>query len=130
MDRRRKRTVVRLVATGLGAGLAAGIGFLATSIAQAAPTTPQTDSQAIPVTVAPTVRQDVPVFAEGIGTVQAFQSVLIQARVTGWLDRIAFTEGQDVKPGDLPAEIDPRPYAAALAQAQAKSASDHATPPN
>jgi len=59
--------------------------------------------------------------------VQAFKSVTIQARVTGWLDRVAFKEGQDVKPGDLLAEIDPRPYAATLAQAQAKLASDQAT---
>ena len=68
-----------------------------------------------------------PVFAEGIGTVQAFQSVLIQARVSGWLNSVAFKEGQEVKPGELLAEIDPRPYAAALAQAQAKLASDQAT---
>ncbi len=127
MDIRRKRTVVRLGAAGLGASLAVGIGFLATSIAQPAPTAPPDNPQAIPVTTAAVTRQDVPVFAEGIGTVQAFQSVLIQARVTGWLDRIAFKEGQDVKPGDLLAEIDPRPYAAALAQAQAKLASDQAT---
>ena len=127
MDIHRKRTVVRLAAAGLGAGLAVGIGLLSTSIAQPAPTAPPPDPQAIPVTVAPVTRQDVPIFAEGIGTVQAFQSVLIQARVTGWLDRIAFKEGQDVKPGDLLAEIDPRPYAAALAQAQAKLASDQAT---
>jgi multidrug efflux system membrane fusion protein len=53
--------------------------------------------------------------------------VLIQARVSGWLNSVAFKEGQDVKPGDLLAEIDPRPYAAALAQAQAKLASDQAT---
>jgi multidrug efflux system membrane fusion protein len=127
MDIRRKRTVARLAAAGLGAGLAVGAGFLATSIAQPAPTAPSPDPQAIPVTIAPVTRQDVPIFAEGIGTVQAFQSVLIQARVTGWLDRIAFKEGQDVKPGDLLAEVDPRPYAASLAQAQAKLASDQAT---
>jgi membrane fusion protein, multidrug efflux system len=116
---------VSLCAT-LGAGLALRTGFLGTSIAQTVPA-PQPDPPTIPVTIAPVTRQDVPVFAEGLGTVQAFQSVLIQARVTGWLDRIAFTEGQQVEPGDLLAEIDPRPYAAALAQAQAKSASDQAT---
>jgi multidrug efflux system membrane fusion protein len=116
-----------MAAAGLGAGLAVGAGFLATSIAQPAPTAPPPDLQAIPVTMAPVTRQDMPIFAEGIGTVQAFQSVLIQARVTGWLDRIAFKEGQDVKPGDLLAEIDPRPYAASLVQAQAKLASDQAT---
>jgi multidrug efflux system membrane fusion protein len=125
--------IVRLAAGVLGASVAVGIGFLGTSIAQTSSTTsssspaPQPDGAAIPVTIAPVTRQDVPVFDEGIGTVQAFQSVLIQARVTGWLDRIAFAEGQDVKPGDLLAEIDPRPYAATLAQVQAKSASDQAT---
>jgi multidrug efflux system membrane fusion protein len=119
---------LRLGGASLCAGLAVGIGFLGTSIAQPSPASqPQPNPPTIPVTIAPVTRRDVPVFAEGIGTVQAFQSVLIQARVTGWLDHIAFTEGQDVKPGDLLAEIDPRPYAAALAQAEAKSASDQAT---
>jgi multidrug efflux system membrane fusion protein len=119
--------IVRLAAVCIGAALATGIGFLGTSIAQPSPAAPQSEPGAIPVTMAPVTRRDVPIFAEGIGTVQAFRSVLIQARVTGWLDRIAFNEGQDVKPGDLLAEIDPRPYAAALAQAQAKLASDQAT---
>jgi multidrug efflux system membrane fusion protein len=132
MDSRQRRMIVRLAAGVLGASLAVGIGFLGSSIAQtssapSSPPAPQPDGAAIPVTIAPVIRQDVPVFDEGIGTVQAFQSVLIQARVTGWLDRIAFAEGQVVKPGDLLAEIDPRPYAATLAQAQAKSASDQAT---
>jgi multidrug efflux system membrane fusion protein len=107
--------------------LAVGIWILATPVARTATPPQPPQPSAVPVTIAPVTRQDVPVFAEGIGTVQAFQSVLIQARATGWLDRIAFNEGQDVKPGDLLAEIDPRPYAAALAQAQAKSASDQAT---
>ncbi len=128
MDRRYRRMALRLGGACLCAGLAVGIGFLGRSIAQTSPTSPpQAASPAVPVTVARATRQDVPVFAEGVGTVQAFQSVLIQARVTGWLDRIAFNEGQDVKPGNLLAEIDPRPYAAALAQAQAKLASDQAT---
>jgi multidrug efflux system membrane fusion protein len=131
MDSRQKRTIVRLAAVCVGACLAVGIGFLGTSIAQPSAPAPQSEPQAapgaVPVTMAAATRQDVPIFAEGLGTVQAFQSVLIQARVTGWLDRIAFAEGQDVKAGDLLAEIDPRPYAAALAQAQAKLASDQAT---
>jgi multidrug efflux system membrane fusion protein len=79
-----------------------------------------------PVTTAQSTRRDVPVFTSGIGTVQAYQSVLVRARVDGTLERIAFTEGQDVKPGDLLAVIDPRPYAALLAQAQAKRAADEA----
>jgi multidrug efflux system membrane fusion protein len=77
-----------------------------------------------PVGVTPAAVRDVPVFASGIGTVQAYRSVLVRARVDGTLDKIAFREGQDVKPGDLLAEIDPRPYAAILAQARAKRAGD------
>jgi membrane fusion protein, multidrug efflux system len=127
MERRPNWMVACLGAAGLGASLAVGVGLSRTSDAQPSPTEQQAAGAAIPVTTGQVTRQDVPIFAEGIGTVQAFQSVLIQARVTGWLDRIAFTEGQEVKPGDLLAEIDPRPYAAALAQAQAKSAADQAT---
>src|ERR1700683_330071 len=120
MGRRPIHGVVRLAAVGLGASLAVGFGSLGIAIAQQSPTDAVPGANAIPVTMAQAARQDVPIFAVGIGTVQAFQSVLIQARVTGWLNRIAFAEGQEVKPGDLLAEIDPRPYAATLAQAQAK----------
>ena len=79
-----------------------------------------------PVTTVRAVRQDVPRYVTGIGTVQAYRQVLVRARVDGALDSIAFREGQDVHPGDLLAQIDPRPYAALLAQAQAKRASDQA----
>jgi multidrug efflux system membrane fusion protein len=120
-----------VAALSLVTAVVVALGIYGTSIAQtssgATPPSQQSEPQAVPVTLAPARRQDVPVFAEGIGTVQAFQSVLIQARVSGWLNSVAFKEGQDVKPGDLLAEIDPRPYAAALAQAQAKLASDQAT---
>lgn len=80
----------------------------------------------VPVSTGMAKRQDVPIVTRGIGTVQAFQSVLVRARVDGAVDRIAFTEGQDVKPGDLLAVIDPRPYQAALDQAMAKRAADGA----
>ncbi len=78
----------------------------------------------VPVSVAPVTRQDVPIFVRGIGTVQALQSVLIRARVDGTIDKIAFTEGQDVKVGDVLAIIDPRPYQAVLDQANAKKLAD------
>ena len=79
-----------------------------------------------PVTVASSMRQDVKVFASGVGTVQAYRSVLVRARVDGSIEKLAFTEGQDVKQGDKLATIDPRPYAAVLAEAQAKRAADAA----
>lgn len=80
----------------------------------------------VPVTVVSPVREDVPVLARAIGTVQAFQSVVVRARVDGTLDKVLFTEGQQVQSGDLLAELDPRPYQAALDQATAKRAADAA----
>ncbi len=71
-------------------------------------------------------RRTVPVYRGGLGTVQAFNTVAIKARVDGQLDRVAFTEGQDVKQGDLLVQIDPRPFQAALDQAVAKKAADEA----
>ena len=80
----------------------------------------------VPVTVAAAQKQDVPVVQRAIGTVQALQSVLVRARVDGTLDRVMFTEGQTVKPGDVLAQLDPRPYQAILDQAVAKKAADEA----
>ena len=84
----------------------------------------QAAGDAVPVTVVRAARQDVPEYVTGIGTVQAYRSVLVRARVDGNLDSIGFREGQTIHPGDLLAQIDPRPYAAALAQAQARRAAD------
>ncbi len=80
----------------------------------------------VPVQTAVVARRDIPILLRNIGAVQAFQSVLVRARVDGTLTRIVFIEGQDVKPGDQLAEIDPRPYAATLAQVMAKKAADEA----
>ncbi len=91
----------------------------------AVPAAAQTNP-AVPVQVTEAKRQDVPVLLRNIGAVQAFYSVLVRARVDGNLDRVFFTEGQDVKKGDPIAEIDPRPYAAVLAAVQAKQAADEA----
>lgn len=87
----------------------------------------QADPALVPVTVTHAAKQDLPVYARGIGSVQAWRSVDVRAEVTGYLQSINFQEGQEVKAGDLLAMIDPRPYAAILAQAQAKKAGDQAT---
>jgi multidrug efflux system membrane fusion protein len=71
-------------------------------------------------------RQDVPVILSGLGTVQAFNSVLIKSRVDGQILRINFTEGKNVRAGDVLAEIDPAPFEAALAQAEATKLKDQA----
>jgi membrane fusion protein, multidrug efflux system len=80
----------------------------------------------VPVDAVAAVRMDVPVYLSGLGTVQAFNTVTIHSRVDGEIVKIAFTEGQDVKAGDLLAQIDPRPLQAALDQAKAKLAQDEA----
>jgi multidrug efflux system membrane fusion protein len=81
---------------------------------------------AVPVTIAPVQKADFPVYLTGLGTVQGFNTVLVRTRVDGQIDKIAFKEGQLVKQGDLLAEIDPRPFQAALNQAKAKKAQDEA----
>ena len=80
----------------------------------------------VPVVAGTVEKRDVPIYLDGLGTVQAFNTVTIKARVDGQLDKVAFTEGQDVKSGDLLAQIDPRPYQAQLDQANAKKAQDEA----
>jgi len=80
----------------------------------------------IPVTVTDVQAQDIPVYLDGLGTVQAINSVAIRTQVDGKLLSVNFTEGQEVHKGDVLAVIDPRPYQATLDQAKAKRAEDEA----
>ena len=73
----------------------------------------------VPVAVAKAETRDMPVVLSGLGSVEAFNTVVVKSRIDGQLVQIAFKEGQEVKQGDLLAVIDPRPYEVALAQAQA-----------
>src|SRR5213596_1203555 len=82
--------------------------------------------KAVPVKIAAVEKADFPVYLTGLGTVQGFNTVVVRTRVDGQIDQIAFKEGQLVNQGDLLAEIDPRPFQAALAQAKAKKAQDEA----
>src|SRR5260370_6627178 len=81
---------------------------------------------AIAVDTAAVTHADVPLYLSGLGTVQAFYTVTVTARVDGELQKVAFTEGQTVHKGDLLAEIDPRPNQAAYAQSVATKARDTA----
>jgi multidrug efflux system membrane fusion protein len=90
--------------------------------AQQAPSNPP----AIPVTAAKAKRQDIPVYLPGLGTVQAFNVVEIKAQVDGNLVALPAKEGQEVHKGDIVAEIDPRPYQAALDKATAQRQQDAA----
>jgi multidrug efflux system membrane fusion protein len=81
---------------------------------------------AIAVDTAAVTHADVPIYLTGLGTVQAFYTVTVTARVDGELQKVAFTEGQTVHKGDLLAQIDPRPNQAAYEQAVATKAKDAA----
>jgi multidrug efflux system membrane fusion protein len=78
----------------------------------------------VPVVAGLVQKRDVPIYLDGIGTVQAYNTVIVHPQVSGTLTTVAFKEGQDVKKGDLMAVIDPRPYQAALDGAVAKKNQD------
>jgi multidrug efflux system membrane fusion protein len=78
-----------------------------------------TGSAPIPVIVSTVTQKTVPVQLRAIGNVEAYSTVTVKSKVGGELVRVHFTEGQDVKRGDLLFTIDPRPYEAALKQAEA-----------
>jgi multidrug efflux system membrane fusion protein len=83
-------------------------------------------SVAVAVETAAVTHADVPIYLQGLGTVQAFYTATVTSRVDGELQRVAFTEGQNVKKGELLAQIDPRPNQAAYEQAMATKAKDAA----
>jgi multidrug efflux system membrane fusion protein len=80
-----------------------------------------------PVLVAKVITKDVPVYLDEIGTCAAYETVQVQAQVSGQILARHFQDGAEVKQGDLLFTIDPRPYQAALEQAQAQAALDQAT---
>jgi len=94
---------------------------------RAAATKPDAVADAVPVVVATAEARDVPIWLEGLGTVQASATVTVKAQVDGMLSEVRFREGQEVRAGDVLARIDPRTYQAALDQATAKKAQDAAT---
>jgi multidrug efflux system membrane fusion protein len=80
----------------------------------------------VPVVTVAVSRRDVPIYLDGLGTVQAFNTVTVRSQVDGELIEVLFREGQDVKAGDVLAQIDPRTYRAAYEQAQATRDKDQA----
>ena len=116
----------RIVIIGLCAAIGGG-GVAAWRVQGASPT-PQTQppAPAVPVVAEKVQVSDVPIVMSGIGTVVAYNVVDVHAQVTGTIDKIGFVEGQIVHPGSLIAQLDPRPFQAALQQAEANLARDQA----
>ncbi len=107
----------------IGAGRAFYVRFVQTRAA--AQTTPA-GPPPVPVTVVKAEAEDMPIYVRGLGSVQGYNTVTVRSRVDGQIVKVAFTEGQEVKAGDLLFQIDPRPYQAALALAQANKQKDEA----
>ena len=80
----------------------------------------------VPVQAAAVERRPMPIYLTALGTVTPYYSVTVKARVNGQLDKVNFTEGQEVKAGQTIMVIDPKPYKAALDQAQGTLAHDQA----
>jgi multidrug efflux system membrane fusion protein len=94
--------------------------------AGAATAAPAAVANAISVSTTAVQQQDVPMYLIGVGTVTSNASVTVKARIDGQLDKVGFVEGQDVKAGQLLAQIDPRTLQAQLDQALAQKAKDQA----
>src|SRR5450756_704328 len=80
----------------------------------------------VPVVAGTVTSQNVPIYLRGIGTVIAYNTDIVRSQIQGQLTKIAFTEGQAVRAGDLLAQIDPRPYQAQLDQMTATRDRDQA----
>lgn len=96
-------------------------------ITSSRPSVPKSEADdTIPVVTDKVRRRDLPVYLNGLGKVQALNTVTIRAQVDGKIVQVNFREGQDVRRGDGLLQIDPRPYQAALDQAIAKQNQDQA----
>lgn len=121
-----RKAVIAIAAIVAVAGVGVGLriaGEPGATVAAEAPTPPPA-GPGVPVTAGTAVAADVPVFVNGIGTVQAYNMVTIKSRVDGQLVSVNFAEGQEVKAGTELVRIDPRPYQALVDQAVAAKEKD------
>ncbi len=125
----------KLSSIGTGRALALGAAALVAALAgwylversvRARAALPALADPAIPVVAGTAETRDMPVYVRGIGTVQAFNTVTVRTQVDGRIVRVLFSEGQEVKVGDPLFQIDPRPFQAALDQAEAAKQRDQA----
>ena len=117
------RTLILLLA-----GILIALALTACNSGSRAPSTARANApQTMPVTVAPVLKQDFPVYLNGLGSIQAYYTVSVKSRVDGQLLEVKFREGEHVNKGDLLAVIDPRPYQVQLDQAQATLFKDQAS---
>src|SRR5271165_7238007 len=119
----KKGLIVALLAV---AAACVGVGVVLHESDTPAPAATPTQPVRVPVVATKVASGDVPIYQRGVGTVIAYNNVIIRSQITGQLVKIAFRQGQTVKKGDLLAEIDARPYQAQLDQAIANRDRDQA----
>ncbi|HEX3936357.1 MAG TPA: efflux RND transporter periplasmic adaptor subunit [Xanthobacteraceae bacterium] len=114
---------ISYVIAGVGvACVAAAVVFWRHGSSQTAKAAPPT----VPVIVTQAAQQDVPIYYDALGTVQALNTVALRAQVNGQIVSVDFRQGQEVHKGDVLARIDPAPFQAAFDQAVAKKSEDEA----
>lgn len=120
------RTGFVLLTIVLGAGAIGGLVYWHQSRAEPTSEAPPQQPQTTPVVAGPVQDGPVPIYLRGVGTVIAYNNVVVRSQITGPLIKISFKQGETVHKGDLLAEIDPRPYQAQLDQATANRERDQA----
>src|SRR5882757_5249441 len=90
------------------------------------PAPPPAATPPVPIVAGVVAQHDVPIYLTGVGTVIAYNTVVVRSQIQGQIVSINFTEGQTVRTGDLLAQIDPRPYQAQLDQFTANLERDRA----
>lgn len=115
-----------IAAAALVAMVAIGSAFFVHRARQEADAAPAVPPQAVPVVAGVVTSHDVPIYLTGVGTVIAYNTVVVRSQIQGQIVSINFKEGQTVKTGDLLAQIDPRPYQAQIDQATATRDRDQA----
>src|SRR5579862_4766137 len=120
---RRKRLIQTVLLAVVLAG-GTGLALMAKSASKSA-TAPSTPAP-VPIVAGTVAQHDVPIYLTGVGTVVAYNTVVVRSQIQGQLVSINFTEGQTVHAGDLLAQIDPRPYQAQIEQLTANRDRDQA----
>src|SRR5262245_42590366 len=123
--RRRARILPDVSVVGLIGALAAGA-WLWHELGPQSKGPAERAASAVPVHAAIVGREDIPVYLNGLGTAQAWNTITVRSRVDGQVEKISFEEGQPVKEGDVLVELDARPFQAAVDQAAAKVVQDQA----
>jgi membrane fusion protein, multidrug efflux system len=121
-----RRRIVVPAALAVAALMVGGAFAVTHKVAAERSTPPIAATPIVPVVADFVSSHDVPIYLRGVGTVIAYNTVLVRSQIQGQITKIAFTEGQTVHAGDLLAQIDPRPYQAQLDQVTATRDRDQA----